>query len=267
MHIQGELVAVCTASTPPKALRRQIMLSTHVFIISWAGQHENAVSIAKTLRNAASQISIVYSDPNPGLTLDVDCELINRPDELFWGDKFKACLDACHADLMLVIHGDCECDDWGSLLQKCRLTMDASPVIGVWAPLVDWTALDIRRTRIVEIKPGTLSVVAQTDAIVFCLSTPVMQRMKLAKYAGNTYGWGIDAMAVAFCYANKLLAVVDESIAVKHPKARGYEGDVARGQAKAFLSQLSLLETVQNRLLWAHVKNNDIANRALAKKE
>ena len=88
------------------------MHGIHVFIISWAGQHDKAASIAGAVRGVAGKVSLVYSDPDPNLALEVDCSLIRRPDELFWGDKFRACLDAFDADLMLVIHADCKCEDW-----------------------------------------------------------------------------------------------------------------------------------------------------------
>ena len=128
------------------------MLSMHLFIISWEGQHEKAISIAKSIFSATNQISIVYSDPNSDLTLDVDCQCIRRPNELFWGDKFKACLDVCNSDLMVVIHADCDCEDWSFLVHKCRSAMDQNPIIAVWAPLIDWTQWNIHRTRLYEIR-------------------------------------------------------------------------------------------------------------------
>jgi hypothetical protein len=235
------------------------MLSLHVLIVSWAGRHDNAAMIAASMRDAADRVTIVYSDPDPAVAPEADCELVRRPDELFWGDKFKACLDACDADLMLVIHADCACDDWAALASKCRRTMDTTRIVGIWAPLVDWTPLALRRTRIAPIKSTSLCIVAQTDAIVFCFSRPVIARMKRARYEGNAYGWGFDTMAAAHAYSNRLLAVVDESVVVRHPRSRGYPEEAARAQCNAFLKQMDLHETVQNRLLWSHVKFNDAA--------
>lgn len=241
------------------------MRSIHVFVISWAGQHENALSIVNALKRVANQISLVYSDPNPAMTLVAGCDVVRRPNDLFWGDKFKACLDLCDSERMLIIHADCACSDWGWLLQKCRSTMERNPMIGVWAPLIDWTALNVGRTRIAAVQPGDLTVVAQTDAIVFCLSAPVIRRMRLAHYDKNIYGWGIDAMAVAYCFSNNLLAVVDESIRVAHPRGRGYEGSVALAQCLEFLKQLSTCETVQYGLLWSHIKYKDARSLAAAR--
>lgn len=234
------------------------MLSIHVLIISWAGWHKNALAIARSVREVADRVSIVYSDSDPALTLAGDCELIRRPDELFWGDKFKACLDACHSDLMLIIHGDCGCDDWTSLVRKCHVTMDNMRIIGVWAPLIDWTPLSIRITRIASIESSSLTIVAQTDALIFCLSRPVITRMKSADYEGNVYGWGFDTMAVAHAFSNKMLAVVDESVPVRHPRSRGYPEDAARAQCNEFLKQLDLNEFVQHRLLWSLVRSSNL---------
>lgn len=69
--------------------------SLHVMVISWPGQHENAVRIANELAGCAEHVSIVYSDPDPQLEPRAACELIRRPNHLFFGDKFKACVDFC----------------------------------------------------------------------------------------------------------------------------------------------------------------------------
>ena len=236
------------------------MLPLHVFIISWEGKHENAISIAKNVRAVTDNVSIVYSDPNPKLVLDVECDLIERQNGLFWGDKFKACLDAWNSDLMLIIHGDCECEDWGCLVQQCQLACSKIPWIGVWAPHIDWALLSIDRTHIAPINGTSLSVVAQTDAIVFCLSRHVGERLRMANYERNIYGWGIDTLAVAHAYATNKIAVVDNSISVKHPRSRGYPVDVAQAQSQEFLRQLTPSEFIQNKLLWSHVGMNDIIN-------
>lgn len=46
-------------------------------------------------------------------------------------------------------------------------------------------------------------------------------------------------MAVAFAYANKMYAVVDESIRVSHPRPRGYPSRDAALQRDEFLKQLT----------------------------
>jgi len=232
------------------------MLSIHVFIISWAGQHANAVQIANQIRGYASRVSIVYSDPDPAYTPAADCELLKRPDKLFWGDKFKACLDACNFDLMLVIHADCTSSDWPALVQTCHSTMDNNPVIGVWAPLIKGANMVLSKSHIVSIQASPLSIVAQTDAIVFALSASVIQRMKTANYEQNVYGWGIDDMAAAYCYSHNLIVVVDRSISVMHPELCGYSRKQAALQKAGFMKQLSFMETIQNRLLWSCIRLN-----------
>lgn len=229
---------------------------THVFIISWAGQHESAVTIARALRGVAARITVVYSDPDPDLALPGDCEGLRRPDELFWGDKFNACLGAFDSDLLLVIHADCRCADWPELVRRCAATMQEDPGIGVWAPLIQGANLDIRKTHIADLRDTTLSVVAQTDAIVFALSRAVVARMKEADYGMNLYGWGIDDMAAAYCFSRNLLVVVDKSLPVDHPVSSGYPKEAAERQKGEFLRQLTFAEAVQHRLLWSCIKVN-----------
>lgn len=229
------------------------MQSLHVFVVSWAGQHGNAVAIAASIKGVANSVSIIYSDPDPTLTLTTESSLIKRPNELFWGDKFSACLEACYADCMLVIHADCTSDDWADLVRKCHYTLSKNPQVGVWTPLIDGTFLTIPRMQIVSIQPTSLSIVAQTDAIVFALSRPVIARMKLADYSGNIYGWGIDDMAAAYAFSHNLLAVGDRAVSVRHPKSRGYPTQDAIAQKAEFLKQLSLVEVVQHRLLRSYI--------------
>lgn len=232
------------------------MHGIHAFIISWAGQHESAASMAREIRGVADKVSVVYSDPDPNLAVDVDCSLIRRPNSLYWGDKFSACLDAFDSDLMLVIHADCRCEDWSILVQRCRATMQGDPAIGAWAPLIQGANLDIRKTHIAAIRGTPLVVVAQTDAIVFALSRPVASRMKEASYERNVFGWGIDDMAAAYCFTRNLLVVVDGSLPVDHPVATGYSREAAESQKAEFMKQLTFMEAIQHHLLWSCINMN-----------
>lgn len=232
------------------------MQGIHVFIISWTGQHENAASIAGMVQRVADKVTIVYSDPNQNLTLDAACAQVRRPNDLFWGDKFRACLDTFDSELMLVIHADCKCEDWPDLVQKCRATMEANATIGVWAPQIQGANMDIRITHIASIDATPLLVVAQTDAIVFALSKPVVARMQLSNYERNIFGWGIDDMASAFCFSRGMLVVVDRSLLVEHPVSCGYSKKVAESQKAEFLKQLTFIEAIQHRLLWSCINLN-----------
>lgn len=224
----------------------------HIFIISWAGQHSNAVSIARQVAALAANVSIVYSDPDPDLALDAPCQLIRRPNDLFWGDKFKACLDACGDAPMLVIHADCHYPDWAQLVQKCQEAVTTIPGIGVWSPKVDFVPWRLEYMRLKEIANTDLVVVTHTDGIVFYLSPSVIKRMKLAHYDQNLYGWGIEAMFLSATYARGMFAVIDQSVLVRHPKSRGYPSEAAQQQCALFLNQLDLPERIQLYFLQLH---------------
>ncbi len=236
------------------------MRDIQILIISWANQHQNAASIAVAVRSIVQDVAIVYSDPDPSLSIPAECPLIRRPDNLFFGDKFKACLDAYRSDLMLVIHADCTCDDWAGLVRKCRAAMSAYARIGVWAPLIDYTGFSLARTRIGEIPACGLSLVAHTDSIVFAMPRPVIERMQAAAYEQNVYGWGIGWLAVAHAYANRKYAVVDRSISVRHPRPRGYSSGDAAKQREEFLQQMLPEEVIQYRLLQSHMSLMDLQN-------
>jgi hypothetical protein len=232
------------------------MTSIHTFIISWSGQHLNAEAIARAVHPASDAISMVYSDPDPQFCPNADCRLVRRPNHLFWGDKFQACLEFCTSDILLVIHADCRCDDWSALVFKCREALLAHSNIGVWAPLIDYTPWPLKDTQIGRLRNSNLNIVAATDAIVFAIRKDSCDRMKKAFIAENIYGWGIDWMFTSYNYANKKIAVVDRSIAVTHPRTRGYSWEQGTLQEKRFLeTQLTLIEKIHYKLLWSYVIN------------
>jgi hypothetical protein len=241
-------------------------LLTHIFIISWAGQHENAIFIANQISLVASKITIVYSDPNPNFSLNTSCALIKRPNDLFWADKFQASLHAFNDDIMLVIHADCKCDDWKGLVIRCNEIFLRNKDIGVWAPKIEGTPHYLQRTKIASINNNdlSLSLVAQTDGIVFALSQPILNRMKKVNYANNKYGWGIDWIFCCTAYAFNLMVVVDENYTVIHPLQRGYDTKKAVTDMNIFLKQLTTTEFIQYRLLSSYLKLNDVKRIALS---
>ncbi|NQW92891.1 MAG: hypothetical protein HQ446_02445 [Polaromonas sp.] len=232
----------------------------HIFIISWSGQHEKGIAIAQRLSPLNHHVSIVYSDANPDLILKTDCHQIKRPNALFWGDKFKACLDACTSDVMLVIHADCQCDDWVSLAEKCHATLSATPHVGVWTPRIHGTPYDISTTHVADIKGTTLCLVADTDALVFALSKPVQKRMQSATYQDNLYGWGINGAFCAYAYASHLWVVMDTSVQIHHQPstAPSYPFQEARRQKSQFMTQLTMPEAIQRQLLNSHMEKKKL---------
>src|SRR5687768_12591488 len=102
-----------------------------VFIISWARRHQDAINVIKNLSHPTCPPTVVYSDPNPILAPPFGCTAIRRPNHLFWGDKFQACLDAAQSDAMLVIHADCICSDWDQLVERFTGCIARNPEVGV----------------------------------------------------------------------------------------------------------------------------------------
>ena len=231
------------------------MPSLHTFIISWNGQHARAAAIAAAVAGTCESVSIVYSDPDPQHAPEADCTLIRRDDALFWADKFSACLAhlPADADLLLVIHADCECDDWAALVSASRSAHTAFPRIAVWAPLITVTPYPLKHTLLGQFFDTPMKLVAQTDGIVFSLSKAAIARMRAVDYTKNLYGWGIDWVFMAFTYANKLFAVVDPRVPVRHPESHGYSQHNALAMMQDFLTQLGPSEFVQYALLSSHI--------------
>ncbi len=227
-----------------------------VFIISWAGRHEDAVLIAKSVLKAADDVSLVYSDPDPALVLDAPCRLIKRPNELFWEDKLKACLDACGDKPMLVIHADCKCEDWALLIESYYKASARLTDLGVWAPRIHGTPFDLRFSRISKIKNSNLNIAALTDAIVFALSTEVVARMRQVRYGDNPMGWGTAGLFCAAAHVMDKLVVIDEAIDVHHPQGTGYDTDAAVAGMQNFMREFTNRECIEFLLLKSYVELN-----------
>ena len=235
------------------------MKTLHTCIVSWRGRHADASRIAREVGPHSDRTTIVYSDPDPDTGPDNDHECVRRPDHLFFGDKFRACLDGFSMDALLLIHADCECDDWAGLVRSCRHALASRSSIGVWAPLIDYTGFDLPRTRVADLAHSTLSIVAHTDAIVLGMTRAVAERLQRADYERNLYGWGIGWMAVCHAYAHQMVAVVDRAIRVRHPRPRGYPSAEAGRQRDEFLQQLTAPEQIQRLLLQSHMQRMDLA--------
>lgn len=225
----------------------------NVFIISWQGQHENAILIYKQISRTNSKVSIVYSDPDPKLVLNAPCELIRRPNELFWEDKFKACLDSTGNNGMLVIHADCNCEDWGFLVNRCININQGVKNIGVWAPKIDGTFWNLKVLGIAKIEKFDLVISTLTDGIVFYLSPKIIERMQQFKYGNNKFGWGIDSAFCATSFVNNKLVVIDTAVNVFHPQKIGYDSLQAKNLKNTFINQFSLQERLQYELLRQYV--------------
>lgn len=229
-----------------------------VFIISWTGKHKRAATIADALNEAGHSVRIVFSDNDPDIAPVTRAEIIRRPNALYWADKFKTCLDHTTAEFMLVIHADCEASDWPDLAARCLSAMKSSPRIGVWTPLIEGTPYDLRLTRLADLDGTSLSVVSETDALVFCLSQPVRERMRGLDYAANIHGWGINSVFCAFCLAENHLAVVDRAVQVAHDFGTGYDPDLALRQRSKFLVAMTAREKIMFNLMRSHVGYNHL---------
>lgn len=226
-----------------------------IFIISWSGQHKNAELIARNISQFSNDISIVYSDPDPEFIFnDPVFNLIRRPNELFWEDKFKACLDHTDSNGMLVIHADCLCDDWSFLVTRCIKATKSKDFIGVWAPKIDGKYWNLQTCGIFEIQNTDLVASAIIDAIVFYLCPEIISRMRQINFGRNKFGWGIGGLFCAASYVNKKLIVIDRAVEVIHPQGRrGYDEQEATKQMHGFLHQFSPIERLQHHLLVTHV--------------
>jgi hypothetical protein len=238
-----------------------------VCIISWAGVHEKAVMISREIDKLTVSVSIVYSDPDPDIALDVACKTIRRPNELFFEDKFRTCLDECGDGPLLVIHADCECDDWEGLIRRCIEADARMKNLGVWSPRIVGTYYDLAVSRIFKVEGTDLNISALTDAIVFSLSNDIVRRMRKVGFGDNPLGWGIDLLFCSAAHVMNRLVVIDEAITVNHPQDRGYDARLAQKQMAKFFDQFTMAERIECELLRSHVRWNHARLRGIRKRQ
>lgn len=106
-----------------------------------------------------------------------------------------------------------------------------------------------------------ISYVSQTDGIVLMLNAEVVQRLSILEYDNNNLGWGIDWLAICFCYVNNLFVVRDHNLMVTHPKGRGYDRIEAKSQMIQFLNANM---TMQEKLIYEILSYNIELKRMLS---
>ena len=227
-----------------------------IFVISWVGHHDSAVKIAEQVKQITDKVAIVYSDSDSDFVPKTSCQLIRRPSELFWEDKFKACLDHSLDQGMMVIHADCDCEDWRLIVERCKETIDRFKDVHVWAPKIDGTPWDVSASAILKVNDTDLTVSAMTDGIVFYLSPQVTSRMKQVDYGGNKFGWGIDGLFCANAYVNNKFVVIDTGVTVYHPlRKTGYDkGEAMSSEMEFVKKQFTHSERIQYKLLRTYVE-------------
>jgi hypothetical protein len=206
------------------------------------------------LQPLCSSISLIYSDPDESLCLDVNCKLIRRPNYLFWADKFATCLEHQTSKYIFIIHADCFFEDWPRVIKSFLTAIETFPQIGVWAPSITNCNYAYNQVFISKLNHEGLDLVAQTDAVVFGLSESICHRLKSIDFTKNIYGWGIDLIMVANAYVSNLYVTLDSSILIDHSKERGYSSDEAKTQLINFFREFSTQEIIINRLLMNYIK-------------
>lgn len=220
------------------------MLDTlKVYVISWSGRHQAAHDIAEGLFTKGVDVTVVYSDPNPNLKIDERLPSLRRPDSLMWADKLAACVESCNADVMLVIHADCESQDYFSLAEECAAAFCKHEDLSVWSPDIDGTYWSLDDTGIAKIPNSTLTAVASIDFLVFGLDQQAINRLKSVNTKYNLMGWGFDILVSCWAHKNNRLVCVDRSQKVRHSTGSGYDAKQARAEYRAFIkSNLDAIE-------------------------
>ncbi len=237
-------------STNPKNNAKDI----RVCIISWTGKHDKAKSIYKSLKDSVRKLTIIYSDEDPNFCFEDEYSSTKTSNELFWADKFKTSINMFTENVLLIIHADCDCENWELLFKKCGNAFSANEKLGIWSPQTTGTVFPGEITNILRSADEKLFYVAYIDGIVFAVNRKIGNRMKQLDYSKNIYGWGIDWFAAAYALSEGMALIMDNTISINHPIDRGYDSATALKKMKSFLDQMDLKERIQYGLILSHIK-------------
>lgn len=212
----------------------------HAALISWPRVAPAARTIAHDLHPHADRLTVVYSTRGGGPESGRG-EWVRVPDHVYFGGKFICAAQRGREDILLLIHADAQCGDWGGLVHRCREVMRRGDV-GVWAPSVTHTHWVDELVEIHRAPGSALAQVAQTDCVVLAMSRRVVDRLLELDYRGNNLGWGIDWAAICTSNVRGLQVLRDHEVLVHHEPGRGYEPGEAMAQMQVFLTQLTEAE-------------------------
>lgn len=229
----------------------------HALIFCWPGKVDNARHIAQQVREHVDRVTVIDASQSGGERSE-RFEWRDVDPGFYYGSKFREALNAFDGDVMLQIQADATHDDWPTLVAACRQAFAAQPALGIWSPDVWFTLFPTDRVALFQIDDSPLTVVAQSDCIVWALARPVIERMGRYDYSDNNLGWGIDWAAISYCFANKLLVTRDRSCRIAHPASRGYDSETAMKLMAGFIAQMTPDEQVQHILLQGFIATRNM---------
>jgi hypothetical protein len=210
----------------------------HVIVFCWPRVIENVVQICQSIKHLGHRVTVIDASGSAPLAID-NCRWVSVNADLYYGTKFYYATRLFDGNIMLQIQGDAHSDNWEAAIATCLERFAEFPHLGAWSPEFDSTGWP---TENVLVGPGPgsdLTIVSQTDCIVWALHHDVVKFLSRLDYSKNNFGWGIDWAAMVAVYGNSMMAVRDKRIKIYHAPGKGYHADDAYHQMIAFLSQLS----------------------------
>lgn len=221
------------------------MNKINIYIISWTGFHESATLIYDEISNNSNikNLKIIYSDSNPFYRLDDSYRSILVENEKYWGGKFEVLMNDNLENIdTMVIQADAKSESWNDLVNRFHEVFLKYSSVGVWTPKINFTTWHKERVFVSPTSDPKISVVAQTDGIVFGFRGFLLERLRAMDFSENNIGWGIDWVLIISSIKANLVSVMDEHCYVHHKKGSGYDHSLALQQMNKFLSQLSINE-------------------------
>lgn len=213
----------------------------HIIIFCWPSVIENTRHICDSIKHLNHRITVI--DASGGTPQEIEhCHWVSVNQFLYYGSKFYYAMRLFDGDIMLQIQADAYNDDWVFLIETCIARFTEFPHLGIWSPEVDNTGWPTDSVAISSMPDSDLTIVSQTDCIVWGLRRDVITPLMALDYSSNNLGWGIDWAAAVTAYSRSMIAVRDKRTKIVHALGTGYQREEAYTQMVAFLNQLTPYE-------------------------
>lgn len=200
-------------------------------ICTWRGHEQRAIALEQKLRDLAP-VTVINTEPSARHHR----HWVHLDESAYFAAQWNRAMSLFDADVFFQIQADADSDSFPEIFAKARALFRRHP-IGVYEPNVFYTDVCYTPSKLRFVEPGLVEV-PWTDCTCWFIHRDVLRQCPPFDLDVNTFGWGVCRAIAAWCAMQGRLCVRDYSVFVRHPKGRGYSGEVALQQLHAYVDSL-----------------------------
>ena len=200
----------------------------HVYIFSWKKVTANAIALYKAVAPVFPHTTFINCDEH--VTMPADIPTLQCDDSFYYGKQFETAIHHAPAgSTVACIVGDVDPIANWSLIAANTVAALSTGRFGVLAPNVDYTWHTARAGT--QPLMNNIWPVPNTDCTCWFLSPRVLNRLRTLPIGRlSNLGWGVDKIAIAESFKQRLLVARDYDTLVRQPKGTAYDEGIARVQ-------------------------------------